>query len=68
MLKKIVYSLLRHRHFWREVGFDELSELYVSMMFRGLSISLPGILPFGRLQPTLQRPIRLPKSGLNTPC
>ncbi len=43
MLKKAVYQVLRHRHFWREAGFDELSELYVSIMFRGLSISLTGL-------------------------
>lgn len=43
MIKKIVYKLLRHRHFWRDIGFDELSELYVSMMFRGLAISLTGL-------------------------
>lgn len=43
MLKKVIYRLLRHRHFWREVGFDELSELYVSTMFRSLSISLTGL-------------------------
>ena len=43
MLQKFMYRLLRHRHFWRGVGFDELSEIYVSMMFRGLSISLTGL-------------------------
>ncbi len=43
MLKKIIYQVLRHRHFWREAGFDELSELYVSTMFRSLSISLTGL-------------------------
>lgn len=43
MINKIIKKLLRHRHFWREIGFDELSELYVSMMFRSLSMSLIGI-------------------------
>lgn len=43
MLRKIIDRLLRHRHFWREVGFDELSEIYVSMMFRSLSIGMTGI-------------------------
>ncbi len=43
MLKKIVYRLLRHRHFWRDASFDELSELYISMMFRSLALSLMGI-------------------------
>lgn len=35
--------ILRHRHFWRGVDYDELSEIYVSMMFRGLAISLTGL-------------------------
>lgn len=43
MIKTLVYRLLRHHHFWREVGFDELSELYISMMFRGMAISLVGL-------------------------
>lgn len=43
MIQKLINRLLRHRHFWRYVGFDELSELYVSMMFRSLSISITGL-------------------------
>lgn len=43
MVRKLVDQILRHRHFWRDVGFDELSELYISMMFRGLAISLTGL-------------------------
>jgi len=43
MIKKLVYRFLRHRHFWREVGFDELSELYVGMMFRGMAVSMSGL-------------------------
>lgn len=43
MLKKIVHRLLRHRHFWRDADFDELSEVYIAMMFRSLSMSLTGI-------------------------
>lgn len=43
MLKKIVYRLLQHRHFWRDVGFDELSEIYISNMLRGLAVSLTGL-------------------------
>ena len=43
MLKRIVHRLLRRRHFWREAGFDELSELYTSMMLRSLALSLAGI-------------------------
>lgn len=43
MLRKLIYRLFRYRHFWRDVGFDELSEIYVSMMFRSLSIGMTGI-------------------------
>jgi MFS family permease len=43
MVKEIVHKILKKRHFWREMGFDELSELYISMMFRGLAISLTGL-------------------------
>jgi MFS family permease len=43
MIKVIVERLLRPRHYWRNVGFSELSELYVSIMFRGLAISLTGL-------------------------
>lgn len=43
MLKKTVHKLLKHRHFWREIGFDELSEIYITMMFRSLAISLTNI-------------------------
>ncbi len=43
MLKKAVYQVLRPRHFWREAGFDELSELYVSIMLRSFSINMTGI-------------------------
>ncbi len=43
MIKQTIHRLLKHRHFWREVGFDELSEIYVSMMFRSLALSLTGI-------------------------
>lgn len=43
MIKKSIHRLLKHRHFWREIGFDELSEIYVSMMFRSLALSLTGI-------------------------
>lgn len=42
MLKKIIYRLLRKRHFWR-ADFDELNEIYVSMLFRSLALSMMGI-------------------------
>lgn len=38
-----MYRFLRQRHFWRFAGFDELSEIYVSMMLRSLSLSLIGV-------------------------
>lgn len=43
MLKKFLSKLLRHRHFWRDASFDELSEIYISMVFRSLALSLIGI-------------------------
>jgi MFS family permease len=43
MLKILFKYLVIRRHYWRHVGFDELSELYISMMFRTLAISLTGI-------------------------
>lgn len=43
MLQKLIHRLLEHRHPWRDMGFSELSELYTSMMFRSLALSLVGI-------------------------
>lgn len=43
MLQKVVKRILLPRHFWRTVGFDELSELYVTMMLRGLALNLIGL-------------------------
>lgn len=43
MIKKTIDSLLRYRHFWRDVDFTELSEIYISMLFRSLSISVVSI-------------------------
>ncbi len=43
MLHKIINRLLRSRHPWRQMKFDELSELYISMLFRGLAISMTGL-------------------------
>jgi len=43
MLKKTVYRLLAHRHPWRTINFDELSELYISVMFRSFSLNLTGL-------------------------
>lgn len=43
MLKKFISRLVLPRHYWRDLGFDELSELYTAMMFRSLAMSLVGI-------------------------
>lgn len=43
MFKKIIDKLLRRHHTWRAMDFDELSELYISMLFRSLAFSLIGI-------------------------
>lgn len=36
-------TILRRKHFWRTVGFDELSEIYATQLLRSLAISLVGI-------------------------
>jgi len=43
MIKQVIYRLLKERHYWRFVGFDELSELYTSTMLRSMGLSLIGI-------------------------
>ncbi|MDZ7744562.1 MAG: MFS transporter [Candidatus Saccharibacteria bacterium] len=43
MLKTLISRIFRRHHYWRNIGFDELSELYTSMMFRNLALSLVGI-------------------------
>jgi len=40
MLKKLVYNTLKHRHPWRDIGFTELSELYISCGLRSLATGL----------------------------
>lgn len=40
MLKQKLAKLLERRYFWRNVGFDELSELYISNMLRTFAVSL----------------------------
>ncbi|MBI1862835.1 MFS transporter [Candidatus Microgenomates bacterium] len=42
-IKKRITQLLRKHHYWREIGFDELSELYIGAMFRSLSLSIIGV-------------------------
>ncbi|HSX45082.1 MAG TPA: MFS transporter [Candidatus Saccharimonadales bacterium] len=43
MFQKFMFRHLKHRHFWRHKDFDELSELYISNLFRGLALSLTGL-------------------------
>ncbi len=43
MVEKIIHKVLAHRHFWRDVSFNELSELYASMLLRTLALSLIGL-------------------------
>lgn len=43
MIQTLIKRFLRHRHYWRDIGFDELSELYTSMTFRSLAQSIVGI-------------------------
>ena len=43
MVQKIIKKLLKKRHFWRYVGFDELSELYASEFLRVLALSVIGV-------------------------
>jgi MFS family permease len=50
-----VKKIIEKRHFWRTVGFNELSELYATQLLRSLSISLVGLFV----------PIYLYKSGFS---
>lgn len=43
MLKKLINRILRPRHYWRSVGFDELSEVYASMFLRSLALGIIAI-------------------------
>ena len=43
MLRSFIRRFFEPRHYWRSVGFDELSELYVSQLLRSLGVSLIGI-------------------------
>ncbi|MDZ7786371.1 MAG: MFS transporter [Candidatus Saccharibacteria bacterium] len=43
MLKKLIHKVLRHRHFWRDATFDELSEVYIAMAFRSFALGMIGI-------------------------
>lgn len=43
MFQKIMHSFIRPRHPWRRLKFDELAEIYTSIMLRSLGFSLMGI-------------------------
>jgi MFS family permease len=43
MVNKAIKKILKKRHFWRTVGFDELSEIYASQFLRSLGMSIIGI-------------------------
>ncbi len=58
MIQKIINKLLEPRHFWRTVGFDELSEIYASQFLRSFGTSLIGIFV----------PIYLYKLGFSIPA
>lgn len=40
MIKQKLKQILKQRHFWRDAGFDELTELYISCMLRTFALSL----------------------------
>lgn len=40
MIKKIIGKALRRSHYWRDVQFDELSELYTSNLLRSVALSI----------------------------
>lgn len=43
MLEKLIHAISGNRHRFRHMTFDELSELYTSMMLRSLAMSMAGI-------------------------
>src|SRR5690606_25977773 len=43
MIQKLLQHLLGHRHFWRDIQFNEINEIYVAMLVRGLSLSMIGL-------------------------
>ena len=40
MLQRNIEKFLRRSHFWRDVGFNELSELYISNMLRSVALTI----------------------------
>jgi len=43
MIKNFLHKILSQRHFWRTKSFNELNELYVAMLVRGMSLSMMGL-------------------------
>jgi MFS family permease len=43
MLRNLIYKVLQRRHFWRTANFNELNEIYVAMLVRGISLSMMGL-------------------------
>lgn len=40
MLKRLIHRFVIRRHFWRNAGFDELTEMYLSNMLHTLAVSV----------------------------
>jgi MFS family permease len=43
MLQKIVHKIARKHHFWRDISFSELAEIYASMSLRSFGFGIIGI-------------------------
>lgn len=43
MLRKFLKHFVPQTHYWRELGFDELAEIYASQLLRSLALSLVNV-------------------------
>ncbi len=43
MIKRFLYRLFERRHYWREVSFGEMAELYASRLLRTLAVSMVSV-------------------------
>ncbi|MGB3023578.1 MAG: MFS transporter [Candidatus Saccharimonadales bacterium] len=43
MIKRFIYYFLEGRHYWRDVSFSEMAELYASRVLRTLAVSMVSI-------------------------
>ena len=43
MVEKTIQKILAPAHYWRDMNFDELSELYVAVLMRALAVGLIGL-------------------------